>query len=199
MRDLTRSGILVSPQVVQAFQAVKREHFVLPEYLHEAYEDAPLPIGAGQTISQPRTVALMMELLDPQSDQKILDVGAGSGWTTTLLGQCVGTEGRVYGVEIIDELVAFGKKNLAKYKLPQASIQKSGATLGLPQEAPYDRILVSAATETFPDELFAQLADEGVMVFVLRDSVVRLQKFRGFAFVPLKHTAIRDKRRIHPT
>jgi protein-L-isoaspartate(D-aspartate) O-methyltransferase len=185
MRDLTRSGILVSQQIVEAFQAVKREHFVVPEYLHEAYEDAPLPIGAGQTISQPRTVALMLELLDPQSDQKILDVGAGSGWTTALLGHIVGGRGRVYGVEIIPELVTFGKTNLAKMHMPQASIQTSGMELGLPQHAPYDRILVSASADTFPEELFAQLANGGVMVFVLNDSVVRLQKFQGFVFVPL--------------
>jgi protein-L-isoaspartate(D-aspartate) O-methyltransferase len=185
MRDLTRSGILVSQQIVEAFQAVKREHFVVPEYLHEAYEDAPLPIGAGQTISQPRTVALMLELLDPQSDQKILDVGAGSGWTTALLGHIVGERGRVYGVEIIPELVTYGKANLAKMKMPQASIQTSGMELGLPQHAPYDRILVSASAEKFPEELFSQLANGGVMVFVLHDSVIRLQKLQGFVFVPL--------------
>ena len=86
---------------------------------------------------------------------------------------------------VIDELVDFGRSNLANYSL-QASIQKSGAALGLPERAPFDRILVSAATDRFPDELFTQLANEGIMVLVIRDAVVRLQKFPGFAFVPLK-------------
>ena len=170
--------------IINAFTEIDRR--LCPEpHRDQAYADAPLPIGAEQTISQPSTVAFMLELLEPHAGQTILDVGAGSGWTTALLAQVAGPHGHVYGVEIIDELVDFGRSNLANYSL-QASIQKSGAALGLPERAPFDRILVSAATDRFPDELFTQLANEGIMVLVIRDAVVRLQKFPGFAFVPLK-------------
>lgn len=186
VKSLIDHGTLKTPAIVNAFTKIDRKDFVPETHRDQTYVDAPLPIGAEQTISQPSTVAFMLELLEPRAGQTILDVGSGSGWTTALLGHIAGAHGYVYGVEIIDELVSFGRGNLAKYKL-QASIQKSGATLGLPERAPFDRILVSAAADRFPDELFSQLANEGIMVLVIRDSVVRLQKFPGFAFVPLMH------------
>jgi len=180
----------------QAFEKIDRADFVSLEYRAEANENYPLPIGFGQTISQPFTVAFMLELLSPQEGDKVLDVGCGSGWTTALLANLVGKTGKVFGVEIIPELVTLGKKNLAKYDFSNAKIIQAGAELGLPSEAPFARILVSAATEKIPEALLNQLKAPGVMVLPVKDVIVQIKKdatgevskkeFPGFAFVPLR-------------
>ena len=94
------TGVLKTPVLKAAFKVVDRKDFVAGDYAIEAYEDYPLPIGYGQTISQPTTVAFMCELLGPKRGDKILDLGSGSGWTTALLAHVVGPEGSVVGVEI---------------------------------------------------------------------------------------------------
>jgi len=193
---LVKSGVLKARNIIAAFRAVDRKDFVLPEWKDEAYEDYPLPIGAGQTISQPYTVAFMFELLGPKRGEHILDVGSGSGWTTALLAHIVGERGNVWGIEVIPELVSFGSTNLAKYAYPQARIIKAArGKLGYSQKAPFERILVSAATEKVPDELVGQLKEEGVMVVPVQDAIckivkkksgeVTVEKHEGFAFVPL--------------
>ena len=177
------------------FKKINRADFVREDYQAEADENHPLPIGYGQTISQPFTVSFMLELLSPQEGDKVLDVGCGSGWTTALLANLVGKTGKVFGVEIIPELVEFGRKNLAKYNFPNAEIVQAGAELGLPSEAPFDRILVSAAAEEIPETLLRQLKAPGVMVLPVKNVIVQIKKdatgeiskkeFPGFAFVPL--------------
>jgi protein-L-isoaspartate(D-aspartate) O-methyltransferase len=189
------TGVLKNHLVRKAFVDVDRAHFVDPDYLSEAYEDYPLPIGHGQTISQPTTVAFMLELLDARKGEKILDIGSGSGWTTALLAHIVGQDGRVFGVELIPDLVEFGKKNLARYNFKHASIEQAGENLGLPREAPFDRILVSAAADNFPQELLAQLKTGGVLVVPIQNSIYKIEKiseqevrkkeYPGFVFVPL--------------
>lgn len=196
MQHLKEHGVLKTPALIEAFSRIDRKDFVPPEYQDQAYEDYPLPIGSGQTISQPYTVAFMLELLQPQKAEKILDIGSGSGWTTALLAQVVGKDGRVIGTELQAELVRFGQDNLAKYNFPWAEIhqvQKGG--LGFSKEAPFDKILVSAAAPEVPQELLLQLTENGVMVLPVQDAVVKIQKipgkepvmqrFEGFAFVPL--------------
>lgn len=190
------TGVLLSARITRAFYAIDRADFVKSEYLGEAYGDYPLPIGYSQTISQPSTVAFMLELLQPEVGEKILDIGSGSGWTTAMLAQIVGSGGRVFGVEIIRELVDFGRENLAKYNFSHAKISEADSqSRGLPQEAPFDKILVSAAAEEIPKELIAQLKVEGRMVVPVNNSIykidklegeVRSEEFRGFAFVSLK-------------
>ena len=197
VQQLKEIGVLKTPDIIKAFLMIDRKNFVLLEYQDQTYEDCPLPIGFGQTISQPYTVAFMLELLQPKKGEKILDVGAGSAWTTALLAQIVSSTGKVFGTELQQELVRFGKENLAKYDFPWAEIhqtQKGG--LGLLKEAPFDKILVSAAAnKDIPQKLLSQLAEDGVMVIPVNDAVVRIQKipgkkpkvqeFEGFAFVPL--------------
>ena len=192
---LIELGVLRSPNIIDAFRNTDRKDFVLPEYQKEAYEDYPLPIGYGQTISQPYTVAFMLELLQPQEGEKILDVGSGSGWTTALLAQIVGSKGCVYGMEIIPYLVTFGQNNLKKYKFPHAKILHAGKEFGLPAKAPFEKILTSAAADTLPQELIRQLAMGGTLVIPVRDEILQVhkisetktdvQKFPGFVFVPL--------------
>ena len=121
IESLISQGVLKTLSIVRAFKKVDRADFVLPEYLGAAYEDCPLPIGFGQTISQPFTVALMLEWLAPEKGQKILDIGCGSGWTTALLSSIVGKKGRVVGIERISGLAEFAAQNLSKY--PSLSLE----------------------------------------------------------------------------
>lgn len=195
IQDLLASGVLRSPAIVAAFRAIDRKDFVRPEYITEAYLDTALPIGFEQTISQPTTVAYMLELLDAKLGDRILDVGSGSGWTTALLAHITGTTGEVFGVERIPELVAFGNANLAKYSFPHAHIARASTMLGLPEKSPFDRILVSAASPELPLELVAQMALGGTLVIPIGTSLVQIKKSRdgeitssehsGFVFVPL--------------
>lgn len=193
--NLVQKGILKSKRIIDAFYSIDRKDFIVPGYESKAYSDHPLPIEHGQTISQPYTVAFMFELLEPAENGHILDVGSGSGWTTALLAHIVGPKGCVRGVEIIPELVLFGKENLKKYDFAHADIQKAGKTLGLPKEAPFDKILVSAGTDDVPQELLDQLKVYGTMVIPIKDAIWKIhkksktdtdiQKFDGFVFVPL--------------
>ncbi len=193
---LVRSGVLTTPHIIQAFRIVDRKHFVSEAYNAEtAYANQALPLGYEQTTSQPSVVAFMCELLQPESGEKILDVGSGSGWTTAILAQIVGENGSVHGVELVPELVAYGSTNLAQYHFAQASIVQATGTYGLPAYAPYDKILVSASSMHIPQELIDQLSIDGVLVMPMHNEIIRYQKrsnghstidrFGGFVFVPL--------------
>lgn len=192
---LQKNGVLKTKEIIEAFSRVDRKDFVPEEFREYAYGDYPLPIAKDQTISQPTTVAFMLELLQPKQGEKILDIGSGSGWTTALLAFLVGKEGRVFGVERVPELVAFGNKNIKKYDAPQATISQAEKTLGLAKEAPFDKILVSAAAQSFPEALLSQLKEGGMLVIPVQNAVwsckklpqgkTEIQKFEGFAFVPL--------------
>ncbi len=188
-------GVLHTPRIINAFWDVDRKYFVPEQLLEHIYIDAPLPIGKNQTISQPSTVAFMLEQLAPKEGHNILDIGSGSGWTTSLLCHIVGQNGSVTGLERVDELVEQGKKNLAQFNFgAQCSIQKAGSQLGLPNHK-FDRILVSASAEEIPKTLFDQLKIGGVLVVPVQNSIFRFEKisddniktdeFKGFAFVPL--------------
>lgn len=181
--------------MAEAFEAVPRAGFLPPETRHRAAYDGPVPIGHQQTSSQPRTVAAMLRLLDAHRGQRILDVGAGSGWTTALVAHLVGSDGRVLGVELVEELAAWGAANLAAAAYPWASIRPVvPGVLGLPDEAPFDRILVSADAQTFPGALAEQLLDggrmvlpvHGIMTLAVRDGEdLALTRHGHYRFVPL--------------
>jgi len=174
---------------------INRKDFVLKEYEKEAYHDYPLPIGYGQTISQPSTVYFMLELLNPEKGEKILDIGSGSGWTTALLANAVGEKGMVFGVERIPELVLMGRKNIAKYNFNNVKILEARKTIGLEEESPFDKILVSASAKEIPQELIKQLKLKGIMVIPVENDIlkiekisekdIKIEKYSGFVFVPL--------------
>ena len=192
---LKKIGVLKTKTIISAFRAIDRADFVIPDYKHLAYGDEPLPTQQEQTISQPTVVAFMLELLEPQHGERILDVGSGSGWTTALLANIVGTKGKVYGVEIVPELTSYGQKNIAKYNFQNAKITQAKKTFGLQEYAPFDKILVSASGSSIPQSLLDQLTIGGVMVIPIDDAIWKvrkktrletdIEKFEGFLFVPL--------------
>ena len=181
--------------ITSAFEKMKRKNFLPDDLKPEAVIDAPLPIGFGQTNSQPTTVRMMLEWLEPEPGNKILDVGAGSGWTTALLAHIVGPKGKVYAVEKVPELLEFGRENAKRARVKNAEFFRAGKVFGLPRHAPYDRILVSAAAQELPNELLKQLKVGGKLVIPVQYDVLEIEKtgtekyeiftHHGFSFVPL--------------
>lgn len=194
---LIKKGVLRTPTIIRAFKKIDRADFILPEFTGNPYADYPLMIGYDQTISQPTTVAFMLELLAPKRGEKILDIGSGSGWVTSLLAKIVGKKEKVLGTEIIPELVKFGKENLAKHHFPNAKISLAGKKLGCPGKAPFDKILVSAAARNLPQILIDQLKIGGRLILPIQNSIFKIdkiaddqisqQEFSGFVFVPLRY------------
>jgi len=199
IEGLIKDGFLKNPKVIEAFRNVDRYNFVIPYLRNEAYQNTPLAIGFGQTISQPLTVAFMLELLDVCEGQKVLDVGSGSGWTTALLAEMVKDKGKVYGIEIIPELYEFGKANVAKLGYIQKGIVEmicGNGYYGLKEFAPFDRILCSAEVKEIPKAFKEQLKVGGKMVLPIKNSLCLVEKkdednveiveeYPGFIFVPL--------------
>lgn len=197
INNLIKDGYLKTDSVINAFSEIGRVEFVPEEFELQAEANIALPIGCGQTISQPLTVAFMLELLDVKTGYKVLDIGSGSGWTTALLAHMVGEEGKVISIERIKELFEKGKENIKKFSFVEKGIVEcfnNDGSDGYSQEAPYDRILVSAEVKEVPEALKNQLKMGGKMVIPLRDSILYLEKkeneiyeekFPGFSFVPL--------------
>ena len=199
MDFLIKEGWLKTSRIIEAFKKIKRVDF-LPENTKDLSElNEALPIGYGQTISQPLVVAFMLEQLNPQPGDKILDIGSGSGWTTVLLGEIVGEKGKVIAIEIIPELKEFGEKNTAKYnfvKKGQVQFFCADGSKGYEKESPYDKILVSASVQgEVPGAWKQQLKVGGRIVSPIGNSIWLLVKkshkdfeeieYPGFAFVPL--------------
>lgn len=175
-----------------AFRAVPRERFLPPELRHRAGEDVPLPIGEGQTSSQPTTVRNMLALLDVRQGHRVLDLGSGSGWTTALLAHLVGPAGEVLGVERQERLLGPARAALAETAPePRARLRAAHpGVLGAPQDAPFDRILVSAGAHRCPPELVDQLGEDGVMVIPVQERMLRVVR-RGEEIEQSTHGAYR--------
>ena len=185
-----------SQKILNAFSSVQREYFVPAESERQAYDDTALPIGLGQTISQPYTIAIMLSELDLKSGQKILEIGSGSGYVLALISQIVGKRGKIFGVEIIKKLADKSRKILKDY--PNVQVFNKSGYKGLPEKAQFDRILISAACREIPDEILNQLKNNGILVaphgsrFEQNLVVIQRQnnefitksKIPGFVFVP---------------
>ena len=197
--------------IIDAFRKIKREDFLDPRSLGEvglsesvknlAELNEAIPIGKGQTISQPLTVAFMLELLQPKKGDKVLDVGSGSGWTTALLAEVVGDKGKVVAVELVPELKKMGEKNVSKYNFIKKGIVQfilTDGSKGYKDFAPYDKILASASGPDLPTAWKNQLKIKGRIVCPIGNSVWLFVKkgednfqsteHPGFAFVPLIST-----------
>ena len=180
-----------SEKIIGAFKKVKREDFIPQDLKKFAYEDTPLPIGHNQTISQPYTIAFMLNLLEIENKQKILEVGSGSGYVLALMSE-LNLNGKIIGIERIKQLAENSSKALKNYK--NVKVIYGQGEKGLEKEKPFDRILVSASSSSIPKKLLEQLKINGILVMPLRDSIIQLKKlknkeqikeFPGFVFVPL--------------
>jgi len=183
----------VSDRIVDAFSRVDREKFVPDPYKPEAYRNSPLPIGSGQTISQPSTIAFMLQKLEVENRQRILEVGSGSGYVLALLKE-LSPRGQIYGAERVQELAERSRELLQEED--NIHIFHTPEDLGLWDRVPFDRILVSAAAERdIPVSLWRQLGAGGVIVCPVENTIIKGRKdkegristeeYPGFAFVPL--------------
>lgn len=159
---LRRQG--VSEGVLKAMMRVKRHLFVPPPTIDQAYSDYPLPIGEGQTISAPHMVAMMCDYLELKKGDKVLEIGAGSGYHAAVIAEMIGDDGHVYSVERIKWLVEFSKENLKRAGYKNVTVILSDGTLGLSEHAPYDKIGVTCAAPDVPPPLLEQLKTGGKMV-----------------------------------
>lgn len=194
--ELVRAGAVRSPDIREAFESIDRADFVPESERDLSYEDIPLPIGEGQTISQPYTVAFMLELLAPRCGSVVLEAGYGSGWQTALLSHLVGDEGHVYAFEILPALCEFGRHNIAAYPniARRATLMCESAEKGFVDGAPFDRIICAAEVDDAPCAWREQLQaggrmvypSHGAMVLEIKDENGRFEakEFGSFSFVP---------------
>lgn len=152
---------ITDPEVVRAFLAVKRHLFVPDHLVDRSYDDGPLPIGQQQTISQPYVIALMLASLELRHNQKVLEIGSGSGYVAALLGEICH---QVFAIERLAELANVASDRLIRLGYDQVQIRCADGCRGWPEEAPFDRIIISAAASSIPRDLIKQLALGGLMV-----------------------------------
>lgn len=202
---LIEKNWLKSPEIIKAFRKIKRVDFIPEENRNLSEINEALPIGFGQTISQPLVVAFMIEQLDPKKGDKILDIGAGSGWTSALLAEVVGEKGKIISIERIPELFEFGKKNVSKYNFLKKKIIEficADGSKGYPNIVSYpglkegfDKILCSATLKDKIPEIWKEELKEGgrivcpighsIWCFIKRGSDFEKEEYPGFSFVPL--------------
>lgn len=206
LEELVKDGYLKTASIIEAFKKIDRMKFVPAGEEPHAYENRPLPLPEGQTISQPLTVAFLLELLEPKRGEKILDVGAGSGWQAALLAELVGDPlrqpadggGKVIAVERVKQLQEFAAANLTKFGFIEKGtvrVVHGDASQGYAPEAPYDKIVAAAAASAIPEEWKTQVKVGGKIVAPVGEAIVVLEKtgpeefeertFHGFRFVPL--------------
>ncbi len=190
-------GFGFSEEILRAFEAVPREEFVPPHLKKYAYHDTALPIGHGQTISQPYTIAVMLEMLRLKEGLRVLEVGTGSGYTAALIYEI--THSPVYTLEIICRLAEEAEKRLNRLGYREIYVFCRDGKAGLPEYAPYDRIIIHAATPEIPNPLVEQLKEGGILVAPIgprsyQDLVAyekrgkklkEIERREGFIFVPL--------------
>ncbi len=163
LAHLVSAGYLKSKRVIHAMEAIRREDFLPEEMKMHAWEDHPLPIGFGQTMSAPHMYAFMAEAANVSQGEKILEVGTGSGYGAALLSFLAGKKGKVCSIELVPELAGFARKNIAKSGMAAEVIEGDGSE-GYPRAAPYGKIIVTAACDAVPPQLLAQLKAEGKML-----------------------------------
>lgn len=195
---------IVHQPTLEAMQSVPRHEFVTSDYRHRAYDDNALPIGHGQTISQPYIVAYMTQLLDPQPDDVMLEVGTGSGYHAAVLGELVD---RMYTIEIIEELAEFGASNLHENGYDNVQVMNADGYHGWEEHAPFDGIVVTAAIDHIPPPLVDQLKEDGKMVIPVgspfrtqtlmlvekEDGDVRTENLMPVRFVPFTRDEDQDE------
>lgn len=203
---LVDAGTLKTSRIIKAFRETPRGAFVPPDVRETAVRaDMALAIGEGQTISQPTTVAVMLELVAPRPGDKVLDIGTGSGWQAALLAGIVGAHGHVYTVERIATLAQAAQRRLQEYGLNNVTSLVGDASRGLPASAPYDVIIAAAEGAAIAPELIAQLAFGGRLLQPIARMGLRIirkdaegmttaEDIPGFVFVPLVESGEEPKK-----
>jgi protein-L-isoaspartate(D-aspartate) O-methyltransferase len=191
------------PRVLSALLKVERHRFIPEKYLDSAYSDQPLPIGEGQTISQPYIVALMTELLELKGDERVLEIGTGSGYQAAILAELAK---EVYSVEIVEPLASRAKKRLSELGYQNVVVKAGDGYLGWPEAAPFDAIIVTAAPDHIPKPLIEQLKEGGRMVVPVgthAQELIKIVKRSGkmettnvipVVFVPMTGEGVQQKK-----
>ncbi len=198
VENLVREGIIRSETVRRAFLKFPRYLFVEERYKKYAHLDEPLPIPAGQTISAPHMVAIMLELADLKPGMNVLEIGTGSGWNASLIAELVKRD--IYTIERIPELAEFARRNLERAGVKNVHVILSDGSRGFPPKAPYDRIIVTAGAPDIPKPLVEQLKPGGKLIIPVgsyhlwqnllevikrEDGSIKVKNHGGVAFVPL--------------
>jgi len=195
--NMKNTGFLTDSKIESALRKVPRHNFVPESLKNKAYENAPILIMKKQTISQPSVVSRMTEWLDLKEGQKVLEIGSGSGWQSAILAKIVGN-GKIFTVERHSELASFAKKNLEKLGIKNVKIILGDGRLGLEEESPFDRIMITAACREVPQALLDQLSLDGLLIAPVGDNtqslillrktpegIVEIKNQKGYVFVPL--------------
>ena len=186
------SGIIKDKSVLDAFRCVPREEFMAKNVKALAYKDSAFPLMDKQTISQPRTVLLMLQALDVKEGMKVLEVGAGSGYNAALISMLVGKKGKVITTEIIKSLAEYATKRLKEYR--NVEVIHTDGSQGYEKESKYDRIIVTAACKEIPQPLHNQLKNDGILLAPVGSSLKQIltkvtktkkESLGEFVFVPL--------------
>lgn len=193
-RHLESRGI-ADPRVLAAMSSVPREEFVPPKSRDEAYHDGPIPIGRGQTISQPYTVAMMCQALQLTGDEKVLEIGTGSGYAACVLSHLAR---EIHTIERIPELASLAAERIKRLEYHNVQVHTGDGSLGLAEEAPFDAIVVTAGGPDLPSAYADQLAEGGRIVmpigrrhdqtmcrYTKRNGSLHREDLGGFCFVPL--------------
>ncbi|MDH7517577.1 MAG: protein-L-isoaspartate O-methyltransferase [Candidatus Thermoplasmatota archaeon] len=175
VKKLKIEGYIKNSNVEKAFLEIPRENFVPEQKKNYAYVDTPLEIGQGQTISAPHMVAIMCEALDVKEGQKILEIGAGSGYHAAIVSKLVGEKGHVYTVERFKSLAEKANENLEKTVIKNVTVIVGDGSQGHIEHAPYDRIYVTCASPGVPPPLIDQLKDRGKLLIPVGQTVCELQ------------------------
>jgi len=195
--NMKNTGFLTDSKIESAIRKVPRHNFVPESLKNKAYENEPIRIMKKQTISQPSVVSRMTEWLDLKEGQKVLEIGSGSGWQSAILAEIVGN-GKIFTVERHSELASFAKKNLEKLGIKNVKIILGDGRLGLEEESPFDRIMITAACREIPQALLDQLSLDGLLIAPVGDDIqslillrktpkgiVEIKNQKGYVFVPL--------------
>ncbi len=201
--DLIKRGLLKTKNIIDAFKMAVRYEFIPKEYLELAHEDTPLPIAQGSTISQPSTVAIMLEELDPLPGEKVLEIGTGSGWQTAILSFCVAGRGKVITIEIDKDVFEFAKRNISKFKVENIVAINADGAEGHQKGGPYDKIIFTAAIPEIPLKVLGQLKVGGKLLAPVGENLQAMisvtktaankydQKDMGlFIFVPIRRQGL---------
>ncbi len=197
MVEKLKKELDLSEKVAKAMLKIPR-HLFVPEHISEAYNDYPLPIGYGQTISAPHMVAIMCELLNLKEGDKVLEVGAGSGYHAAIVAEIVGEKGKVVTIERIPELAERARKTLEELGIKNVKVVVGDGSKGYEEEAPYDKIYVTASAPDVPKSLIKQLKKGGRLVIPIGDYIqylyivdkdeegkIKKRRWGGVRFVPL--------------